>query len=118
MQNLVSIVVSSTAMLVFFAACAMLFATCGLLIGAVLTFGKVSKLDAKIILLERITANQHHVIQCLKSALELALNYISKSSSAEANFAKNWAEAVERDSADLPYFVKDKIAAGDHSPKQ
>ncbi len=118
MQNLVNIVVSSAVMLTLFAACAMLCVTCGLLIGAIFTFGKMSKLDAKVTSLERITANQHHVIQCLKSALEFALNYIAKGSSAEADLAEIWAKAVERDSANLPHFVKDKIAIGDRSPKQ
>ncbi len=84
---------------------AMTFGSCGLLIGAILTFGRVGSLENKIIALERIVANQTHVIDCLKSALEGALDFISHNSPAGSNYAKNLALALEVEASKIPYAV-------------
>lgn len=114
MNDFASILSTNIIVLVVFVACAILFAACGLLIGAFFTFGKMGELDVKVMSLERVVANQHHVIQCLKSALEVALNYISKTSPAELDLAENWAKAVELDAANLPFFPDAQMAKTNH----
>jgi hypothetical protein len=96
---------SASLVLFLLAITAMFFAASGLLIGAIFTFGKIGNLEAKIVSLECIVANQRHVIDCLKSALEGALDYISKNSSADSVLAKNWALALEMEAANLPHLV-------------
>lgn len=86
---------------------AMTFGSCGLLIGAILTFGRMGSLENKIIALERMVANQTHVIDCLKSALEGALDFISHSSPAGSNYAKNLALALEVGAANMPHVVNE-----------
>ena len=105
MDNLADVLSSASLGLFLLAISAMFFAAGGLLIGAIFTFGKIGSLDAKILALERVAANQCHVIDCLKSALEGALDYISKNSAADSILAKNWALALEVDAANLPHLA-------------
>jgi hypothetical protein len=105
MDNLANVLSSASLGLFLLAISAMFFAAAGLLIGAIFTFGKVGHLEAKILALERVTANQCHVIACLKSALEGALDYISKNSAADSIMAKNWALTLEVDAANLPHLA-------------
>jgi hypothetical protein len=105
MDRLTDVLGSTSLGLFLFALSAMVFAASGLLIGAIFTFGKMGSLDAKITALERVVGNQFHVIVCLKSALENALDYISKNSSADSVLAKNWALALEVEASNLPHLV-------------
>ncbi len=105
MHDLIEVFGSASSVIAILMIAAMIFGSSGLLIGAIFAFGKIGSLDAKPMALERVVANQCHVIVCLKSALENALDYISKNSSADSVLAKNWALALEVEASNLPHLV-------------